>query len=170
MKKWIIRIVAVVVVAVIGFGAWTMLNPNQDVDGRAMGTVVIDFKTLKLMGRGNKYLVLPEGFAGSDKPDVTSPAFKVSAAALANRAKDLWLKRPRTELVRDIDGNLQFELVQRSGVFRFPDFVTVQAFDLGGGKAGLAIYSRAKYGRRDLDVNKKRVGAWLALLKKEIPN
>ena len=168
MWKWI-RLVLLLVLLVIGYGAYTMLSPNQDISGEEMGTVQIDFKTLKLKSRLNKYLVLPKGYAGGDKPDAASPVFTITAAALANRAQDLWLKQERTEQVRDIDSKLQFELVQRSAVFRFPDFVVVQAIDLGGGKASLAIYSRSKYGRSDFGVNKARVQAWLALLKKELP-
>lgn len=169
MWKWI-RFILLLLLLVIGYGAWTMWNPNTEFAGRQMGTVATDFKTLKLKGRDNKYLLLPEGFAGGDKPDATSPAFAISAAALANRAKDLWAKQARTELVRDIDSNLQFELVQRSAVFKFPDYVAIQAIDLGGGKAALAIYSRSKYGRSDFGVNKARIEAWLVLLKKELPN
>ena len=168
MRKWLLRLLGLVLVARHRLAGWTMLNPNQDVEGRAMGTVSIDFRTLKLTARSNKYLVLPEGFQGADKPDAVSPSFKLSAAALANRAKDLWLKQERTELVRDIDANLQFELVQRSAIFRFPDYIVVQAVDLGDGRAGLAIYSRSKYGRSDFGVNRKRIEAWLALLWKAL--
>ena len=170
MRKWLLRLFGLLLVAAIGFAGWTMLNPNQDVEGRAMGTVSIDFKTLKLKARRNKYLVLPEGFRGAETPDAVSPGFKMSAAALANRAKDLWLKQERTQLVRDIDAALQFELVQRSAIFRFPDYIVVQAVDLGDGRAALAVYSRSRYGRSDFGVNRKRMRVWLALLKKELPN
>lgn len=169
MWKWL-RFILLLVLLVIGYGAWTLLSPNQDIPGQAMGTVEIDFKTLELTSRNNRYLVLPAGYQARGKPGEASPTFTLSAKALASRVQDLWRKQKRTELVRDIDDNLQFELVQRSAVFRFPDFIVVQAIDLGGGKAALAIYSRSKYGRSDFGVNKARVQAWLAVLKKELPH
>lgn len=164
MRKWIFRILALIVVAVIGFAGWTMLNPNEDMEGKPMGSAAIDFKSLKLTARANKFLVLPEGFQGGDTPDMASPTFSMPPADLARKAKETWLKQERTELVRDIDGNHQFELVQRSALFRFPDYVVVQAYPAGEGKSALAVYSRSKYGRSDFGVNGNRIRAWLKLL------
>ncbi|MBL4544816.1 MAG: DUF1499 domain-containing protein [Oceanicaulis sp.] len=68
---------------------------------------------------------------------------------------------PRVALVRAEAG--QIELVQRSKLFRFPDYITAQAFETQGG-AALAIYSRAVIGYSDMGVNRKRIKAWLESL------
>jgi len=161
-------LIELLVVIAIGFAAWTMLNPNEDVKGRPMGSVIVDFKALKLSARSNKFLVLPEGFEGGARPDMRSPVFPVPPAALAKRAKEILQKQDRTDLVRDVDANHQLELVQRSAILRFPDYVTLQALPVGEGKSALAIYSRSKYGRSDFGVNGKRIRAWLDLIVKTI--
>lgn len=53
--------------------------------------------------------------------------------------------------------------VQRSAVFRFPDdiFAEAQASNEG---TRLLIYSAARYGRGDFDVNARRVREWTAAL------
>lgn len=49
--------------------------------------------------------------------------------------------------------------IVRSRLFGFPDYITVQRKD-----EGLAIFSRLRFGKSDLGVNRKRIDAWLAKL------
>ena len=51
--------------------------------------------------------------------------------------------------------------VQRSQLFGFPDFISVKFIDLPSGGSTIAVFSRARDGKSDLDVNKKRVTRWV---------
>ena len=120
---------------------------------------LIDFAALVPDPRPRRWLILPPGFAGAAVPDEESPVFAASPAPLMEAFTHAALAAPRTRLVRE--AGAQKEFVQRSRVFRFADYVTVEAFAAEGG-ATLAIYSRAVLGYSDLGVNRRRVRAWLA--------
>lgn len=121
----------------------------------------IDFAALVPDARPRRWLVLPDGFEAASAPDQTSPVFPLKPDSLLEAFRDVALEAPRAQLVREAGGQMEF--VQRSLVFRFPDYITVQAFPAGDG-AALAVYSRAVIGYSDLGVNQKRVKAWLSAL------
>lgn len=121
----------------------------------------LDFATLLPDTRPRRWLVLPDGFDAQAQADQVSPVFSGNANTVLAAFVELALGEPRVEQVREGDG--QVELVQRSQLFRFPDFITVQAFDVDGG-AALAIYSRAVIGYSDIGVNRKRIMGWLDAL------
>ncbi|WP_425053691.1 DUF1499 domain-containing protein [Psychromarinibacter sp. S121] len=56
------------------------------------------------------------------------------------------------------DGRITY--VARSLVWGFPDYITVAAVPEGEG-ARLAVYSRLRFGRGDMGVNRKRLDRWL---------
>ena len=119
----------------------------------------IDFSTLRPSTRPNRWLVLPEGFEAAATADQVSPVWAgAEPAALLDMFKTTALTAARTQWVRESDG--QIELVQRSLIFRFPDYVTAQAVAVEGG-AALCVYSRAMVGYSDLGVNAARIKAWL---------
>jgi uncharacterized protein (DUF1499 family) len=118
----------------------------------------IDFSTLKPDTRPRRYLVLPPGFSAAAEPDAVSPVFDAAPQAVLEAFRDVALAAPRTRLTNE--GGGQLEVVQKSAVFRFPDYVTVAAVSVEGG-AGLCVYSRAVVGQYDFNVNKKRVEDWL---------
>lgn len=122
----------------------------------------LDFATLVPDTRPRRWLVLPDGFKAEATPDQTSPVFTAAPQALLEAFKALALEQPRVQLVREGAG--QVELVERSKLFRFPDYITVQAVAVEGGSA-LAIYSRAVIGYSDIGVNRKRITAWLEALR-----
>lgn len=121
----------------------------------------LDFATLAPDTRPRRWLVLPSGFEAAASPDQDSPVFEQTPEAVLDAFKAVALAAPRVTLVREEAG--QVELVQRSKLFRFPDYITVQAFETQGG-AALAIYSRAVIGYSDMGVNRKRIKAWLESL------
>ena len=125
----------------------------------------IDFKTLVPDSRPRRFLVLPAGFGAAATPDLESPVFSAAPGALLDAFKAVGLADPRTTLVRESDG--QAELVQRSAVFRFPDYITAEAVAAGDG-AALCIYSRAVVGYSDIGVNAKRITRWLAALNAQV--
>jgi uncharacterized protein (DUF1499 family) len=121
----------------------------------------IDFATLDPGTKPNTYLVLPEGFEAKAMANQVSPVWDASPNELLGAFKAVALEAPRTELVRDSE--TQIELVQRSALFRFPDYITVEALAVDGG-AALCVFSRSKVGYSDLGVNAKRITGWLATL------
>jgi uncharacterized protein (DUF1499 family) len=124
----------------------------------------IDFATLALKPSPNQALVLPAGFASTAEPHVTSPVFPVPAERLVELVRETALAQPRTKLIASHAAKRQMTFVQRSALFRFPDYVTIEAMPAGEGQSAAAFYSRSRYGYSDLGVNRKRVQAWLAAL------
>lgn len=125
---------------------------------------MLDFATLQRSWKPNQYLVLPPGFVSTAKAERVSPIFDVPPGRLIQALKSLITQQPRTALLHGNGVTGQIEAVERSKIFRFPDFITAQVFPAGEGESALAIYSRAKYGIRDFGVNKARVERWLAAL------
>ncbi|MCR9241414.1 MAG: DUF1499 domain-containing protein [Rhodobiaceae bacterium] len=122
----------------------------------------MDFKTFKLTRKPNQFLIAPEGHCQNAKPHAVPKTYSVDAQKLEDTFADVALAEPRVTRKQADDG--QREFVQRSALMRFPDTITFEAIDLGGGKSTLAIYSRSKVGHSDLGVNKKRIEDWLAKL------
>jgi len=126
----------------------------------------IDFAELDPGKKPNTFLVLPDGFKAQARPDQASPVWPgAEPAALLAGFKAVALDAPRTQLERESE--TQLELVQRSALFRFPDYITAEAVAVEGG-AALCIFSRSKVGYSDLGVNAKRVTAWLATLQSRL--
>lgn len=71
----------------------------------------------------------------------------------------LWLQaiKPEPRWVLLHADNVQLEYVQRSWLFRFPDYISVQLIEMGKERSSLALLSRSKYGHYDFGVNRKRV-------------
>ncbi len=118
----------------------------------------IDFATLSPDTRPRRWLVLPAGFQAEATPDQESPVFQAGRDAVIQAFRETGLAAPRTTLTRESGG--QIEIVQKSAVFGFPDYVTAQAVETPQG-TGLCLYSRAAMGRYDFNVNRKRAEAWL---------
>ncbi len=118
-----------------------------------------DFGSLKLTDKPNQFLMCPPRYCGSE-PHAKSVEFGVSLNQLRERWKKIIAAEPRVELLAEQD-NLQFDYVQRSARFRFPDIVTVRFIALSPSRSTLAVYSRSVYGRGDLGVNQKRIEEWL---------
>jgi uncharacterized protein (DUF1499 family) len=124
---------------------------------------MIDFHNLKLKRTPNQYLVAPPGFATATTHR-QSPEFSWPAAELARRFRAVAAAEPRVTLLAEAADGLQFDLVQRSALFRFPDTISVEVIPLGENRSTLAVYSRSRYGRSDFGVNRKRIDRWLARL------
>ncbi|CAJ1412119.1 unnamed protein product [Effrenium voratum] len=122
----------------------------------------MDFETFKLTRKPNQFLIAPDGYCQNAKPHAAPKTYPVDAQKLEDAFADVALAEPRVTRKQADDG--QREFVQRSALMRFPDTITFEAIDLGGGKSTLAIYSRSKVGHSDLGVNKKRIEDWLAKL------
>ena len=116
----------------------------------------VDFEDLKLTDKPNQFLMCPPHICSGH---ADSPVFDVSADELRERWREVISAQPRVELLAE-DGQ-QFDYVQRSARFRFPDIITVRFISVPPSKSTLVIYSRSVYGKSDFGVNRKRIEAWL---------
>jgi hypothetical protein len=153
-------ILAVVIVA-LGLGlrlymsrsAEDRLRPGEDIAiGEFRGPVP-----------GNGFLACPQQYCAV-APDMASPALPVGV----DRLQALWqqLLRDQRGIVTVLDepDRHRVVLVQHSAVLGFPDVITVEFVPLGPEQSSIALYSRARYGKLDFGVNRKRVERWISRL------
>jgi uncharacterized protein (DUF1499 family) len=77
-------------------------------------------------------------------------------------------RQPRTERVA-ADAAARCSLhVQRTALFRFPDFIRAEVVLLGNDRCGLFIDSRSRYGLSDFGVNRRRVASWFSELRTDL--
>ncbi len=124
----------------------------------------VDFATLTPPNDPNWFLVCPPGFCAA-AAGTNSPVFDVSAERLRARWREVVAARPRVELLADHPDGWQFDYVQRSARFRFPDIVTVLFITVAPERSTLAVYSRSVFGASDFGVNRERIEAWLTFLR-----
>ena len=154
-------VVALLLVAALGVGlrlymgrsAEDRLRPGEDVAIAALREPVPQ----------NGFLACPEGYCRVS-PGVASPVFAVDA----DRLSVLWTQSLQSEgrLVTALEepGRRRLVLIQHSAALLFPDLITVEFVELGPGRSSIAIYSRARYGRLDFGVNRRRVETWISQL------
>lgn len=127
----------------------------------------LDFARFTKIWKPNQFLVLPAGFAAQQKPDLEAGVFAASTAQVTEAWLEILRSQPRVSDIRQEEG--QIEAIQRTPLVGFPDWITAMPVDLGAGKASICVFSRSKYGIRDMGVNEKRVRLWLALLAQKLP-
>ncbi|MDH3593599.1 MAG: DUF1499 domain-containing protein [Rhodospirillales bacterium] len=131
----------------------------------AVGDVeAVDFAELKLTDKPNQFLSCPPGFCSAN-PHADSPVFDVSVDRLRERWREVVAVQPRVEFLAEDEEGQQFDYVQRSVRFRFPDIITVRFISVSFSQSTLAIYSRSVYGKSDFGVNRERIDAWLKPLR-----
>jgi uncharacterized protein (DUF1499 family) len=91
--------------------------------------------------------------------------FDVPVARLLARWREVVAAQPRIELLAVDEDRRQFDYIQRSARFRFPDIITVRFISVSPSQSAFAIYSRSVYGESDFGVNRERIDAWLAILR-----
>lgn len=123
----------------------------------------VRFESLDPGDRPNRYLVCPADLCAVE-PDRVSPVFDLPVAALRERWMAMIAAQPRVVAGAGEPEGLQFDFVQRSKVFAFPDSVTVRFIALDETRSSLAVFSRSHYGYDDFGANRQRVEAWLAAL------
>jgi uncharacterized protein (DUF1499 family) len=132
----------------------------------------IDFATLTPPARPNWFLLCaPQQCPAAPRDServAAGPTFAVSADALDTAVRAAFARQPRTRPQAAYDDLRQYDFVQTSALFGFPDTLTVRVIPHGEDSAGLAIYSRAHYGYSDLGVNQRRVEDWVAAVQRAI--
>lgn len=120
----------------------------------------VDPVKVSASGLANGYRVAPSA-AGAY---AAVPVFPVPADALATALDAVAAAAPRTDRLAGSLDDRWVTYVQRSKWIGFPDYISVRILDMGGGTSSLAMFSRSRFGRSDLGVNRKRVENWLAEL------
>lgn len=105
---------------------------------------------------GNGWLVAPGG-------DAEPPSYHATPAALLSRLDRIAQETPRTRAIAGSvdEGRITYET--RTPFWGFPDYTTVTVIERDGATLPVLL-ARARYGRRDLGVNRERVEAWLEAL------
>ena len=116
-----------------------------------------DPDTAMRSGDPNDYLVGP----GGDRPSLRVEQAPIELARMVDAVA---LAEPRTVRIagRPEDGWTTY--VQRSALMGFPDAISVKVVPDGAG-ARLSIWSRSRFGKGDMGVNRRRVERWLAALR-----
>jgi len=122
----------------------------------------VDFATLTLGDKTNVYLVCPPGLCANAEAHLQSPRFALSAAELRAAFEKIALAEPAVTKIGGGGGNL--DLLQRTPLMRWPDWIAVKFIALEDGGSTLALYSRSVYGSKDFGANEARIADWLAKL------
>ncbi len=87
------------------------------------------------------------------------------AGPLVQRLDGIIRKTPRTSILAGSIGDGCVTYVTYSFLWGFPDYTTVSLTqDAGSGgetEATLTVYGRLRFGKSDLQINKKRIQGWL---------
>ena len=122
----------------------------------------VRFESLVLTSDPNQYLVCPPDLCAKTKAHMESPQFDRTADDLRAVFEIVVLKSdPVTKMAESED---TLDMVARTAIVRWPDWVTVRFIPLGEGRSTLAVYSRSVYGRSDLGANQSRITNWLVQL------
>jgi uncharacterized protein (DUF1499 family) len=152
-------LVAALALAVIA--AYAVINLAEDDPARWH----VDPATMALRRTPNEFLAAPPGTTVAS-PHMATAIRPGTPQQLLACFDAIARSQPRvTVLAGDLD-SLMITYVQRSRFIGFPDYITVKAVPgepgTSGGRAGLIVYSRSRYGYGDFGVNEARVTSWLA--------
>lgn len=145
MLKWVVVVAALLLIA-------ALIVPRAVSDDPAVWHA--DPRAVTPSDRPNSYLV-------ADYDAVTLPAPPGEVLARFDR---IAMAEQRTEKLVQDDGRVTY--VQRSAVFGFPDYISVNVAPVEDGSS-VTIFSRSRFGHSDLGVNKARVERWLDKLQAE---
>ncbi len=126
---------------------------------------MVDFSNLTLPDKPNYSLVSDQPAAG--KRQIKAPVFPISLDELKLRWLALVRQQPRIMLLRAEPEKQQYQYVQKSFLFRFPDVIDVQFVRIDDNNSTLRTFSRSVYGHFDFGVNHRRLRNWLIELNGE---
>jgi uncharacterized protein (DUF1499 family) len=149
-----------VAIAVLGLRSYL----GREAESRLAQDEVIDFAARGSARRSNVFAICPSGYC-TPPGDMASPVFAMGWERLREYWREMIAVQSGVETIGWDARRRRATYIQRSEIFHFPDIVTVEFVDLGGGRSSLAIDSRSRYGKGDLGVNRRRVTAWMAVLR-----
>jgi uncharacterized protein (DUF1499 family) len=107
----------------------------------------------------NAFLACPPGYCAATA--LASPVFALSVDRLAEDWAEMIAGESGVVQVEDQPAARRIVFIQHTPLLRFPDIITVEFVALAPDRSSLAIYSRARYGRGDFGINRKRVLRWM---------
>jgi hypothetical protein len=124
----------------------------------------IEFDILRPPKTNNHFLLCPKDYCvfGADQE---APVYDMPVDHLRDIFFEAMELNPFMSIEKNYDDVDQFDIVERSRYFAFPDIMTVRFFKRGEDKSTLAIYSRSVYGRYDFGVNRARVEKLLRIIR-----
>ena len=149
------------ILAVLGVGVRLYMSRNAEDQLRPGEDITI--ASLHSPLPANAFLACPRGYCIVEDA-MPSPVFPIPVDRLANYWAAVITNEPRIVEVASDPGRHRSVLIQRSALFRFPDVITIELVALWSDRSSVALYSRARYGRSDFGVNRKRVLRWLSRL------
>jgi len=155
--------IGIIIAALIAFalGAGLRLYMERPAEDRLRPSEDIAIADLRGPLPQNGFLTCPSGYCAAE-PEMASPEVPIDAARLAELWQELLRGESRVTMLSSDPEGRRFVLIQRSALFGFPDVITVEFVPLGSDRSSLAIYSRARYGKLDFGVNRKRIERWLS--------
>ncbi|MEE8172001.1 MAG: DUF1499 domain-containing protein [Alphaproteobacteria bacterium] len=108
----------------------------------------------------NHFIAAAAG-SGVAAPDLVIPVFACDAARLYAVVREFALAQPRTKLQSESPVENHLTFVQRTAFWHFPDDVVAEITAVENGGAALMLSSKARYGKMDFGVNRRRVKRWL---------
>lgn len=128
---------------------------------------MLDFQTLTVPSSPNTWLIAPEGFLPTAKPDVPSPLFTNDAETVFSVLSNIVKSAPRLSNVEIDPGQRRLHYTVRVQLTPFKDDVDLAVVEVDGGTS-LIAYSRSRTGHSDLGVNKRRVEGLLTYLRQRL--
>lgn len=113
----------------------------------------------------------PEKAVPTGKPNeyrltgASAVTFNVDASELAHLVDGFVQSQPRINRIAGGAESLMTTYVQRSVIMGYPDYITIKISPVGVDQSRLEIFSRSRFGRSDLGVNKRRIDQWIAAIK-----
>ena len=115
----------------------------------------VDLARMVRPGTPNDFLAATPGFTSAE-PDSRLEREGRDPEAFLRAVDRIAMAEQRTRRLAGSPAEGRITYVQRSRVFGFPDYITVEARG-----RDRAIWSRARFGRDDLGMNRARVERWL---------
>ncbi len=160
MLKKVLKVATAGVMAIIVVLGVARLTPWWNDLLTAGDYRAIGFETLVLTAKPNQYLVCPPSLCAAAQAHRESTILDRPVADLRSAFETLIHESAGVTQVADTADSL--DLVARTPIVHWPDWVTVRFIGLGDGRSTLAVYSRSVYGRKDFGANERRITDWLA--------
>ena len=142
-----------------------MTRPAED---QLLADERVAIATLRSPLPGNAALACPPDYCAAAEA-TPSPVFAVGWEKLLKDWAGIVGRAPRVIVVASEPAQRRYSVIQHSLVFGFPDIVSFEFVPLGTDRSSIAVYSRARYGRSDFGVNRRRVLSWLGQLQAIAP-
>jgi len=128
---------------------------------------LVDIRALRPPLPGNAFLACSPGFCSVPEA-APSPVFAVGWMQLADAVRAVAAAHSRVGFMLFEPAVPRVTYVVHTPLLLFPDIVTVEFVALAPDRTGLAIYSRARYGKYDFGTNRRRVEEWLRALRQGV--